>query len=333
MTLDFKSDRGRQLAVELAAGSDVIVENYRLGGMARLGLDYPTLSATHPGLVFCSLSGFGATGPLRSKISFDLVNQAMSGMINLTGDPDDRPARIGVPVGDMAGGLFVAMAALAALVERDRTGHGSWIDMSLHDVLIGLLTSRGQEYLSTGVSPTRTGNRDPDGAPRGGYEAADGWLVVDVTTDDAWRTLAEVLGEPSLVSDPRFVDATGRKRHHAALEAVLRARFRARPVAEVVSALVNAGVSAAAVNALDTALDSPLLRDRHIIFSAEHPTVGIMDNLASPIVVDGARAGVGTVSPVLGADTASILCELGYDDGDLEELAAEGVIRADTPTD
>ena len=310
VALDLKSEAGLRAVRDLVAAADVLVENFRPGVTERLGLDHATLAERHPRLVYCSLSGFGATGRLRDKISFDLVNQAMSGMIDLTGDPADRPVRIGVPVGDMAGGLYLAAAALAGLRARDRTGMGSWVDLSLHDVLISLLGGVAQRYLSTGECPTRTGSRDRDLAPKGCYRAADGWLVLSAVTDEQWRALTEVLDLPDAAGDDRFADARRRKVNEPALDALLAIRLGERPVGEWTAALTAAGVPAAPVNALRTALESPLVAERAIVFDAVHPTVGPVRNLASPLVLDGRRAGVGDTSPVLGADTESVLGEL-----------------------
>jgi crotonobetainyl-CoA:carnitine CoA-transferase CaiB-like acyl-CoA transferase len=328
ITLDLKSPPGKQAVLDLVRTCDVLVENYRPGVMARLGLDWETLSKEHPRLVFCSLSGFGATGPLRDKISFDLVNQAMAGMIDLTGDPDERPVRIGVPVGDMAGGLYLAVAVLAGLRARDRTGVGSWVDLSLHDVLISLLSNVAQRFFHTGEAPTRTGSRDRDRAPQGCYRAADGWLVLSAVTDPDWQALLKVLTLPELATDTRFATARRRKTHEHLLDDLLEKRLRERTVAHWTTALAEAGLAAAPVNSLKTALESPLVDERAIVFTAEHPTVGPVRNLASPLVVDGRRAGAAGTSPVLGADTAAVLREVGYDDEALAKLAGEGVIRA-----
>ncbi len=329
VTLDLKAEAGREVLLGLIDRADVLVENFRPGVMERLGLGPDALAQRRPELVYCSLSGFGATGPLWDKISFDLVNQAMAGMVELTGDPDDRPVRIGVPIGDMAGGLYLALAVLAGLRGRDRTGHGCWVDLALHDVLIGLLSDVAQRHFAGGADggadTARTGSRHRDLAPRGRYRALDGWLVLSAVRDEQWRATAAVLGIGP--DDDRFADAHRRKRHEAELDELITERLAGADVATWVRDLTAAGVPAAPVHSLAEALSSPLVRDRGLAYDYVHPGAGTVRNLASPLVVDGVRAGTGGASPVLGADTDAVLAELGYDDADLARLADAGVIR------
>jgi crotonobetainyl-CoA:carnitine CoA-transferase CaiB-like acyl-CoA transferase len=325
VALDLKSAEGRAVLLELIDGADVLVENFRPGVMARLGLDHETLAARRPGLVFCSLSGFGATGPLQDKISFDLVNQAMAGMIELTGDTDDRPVRIGVPIGDMAGGLYLAVSVLAGLARRNRDGQGCWVDLALHDVLIGLLSDVAQRHFLGEQDTTRTGSRARDTAPSGRYRALDGWLVLSAVREEHWAALTAVLG---ISPDDRFADAHLRKQHEAALDALLTERLATADIATWVRDLTAAGVPAAPVNSLKDALESPLVLDRGLAYESVHPAVGRVRNLASPLLVDGVRPGTGASSPILGADTDTVLAELGHDETGRARLAAEGVIRS-----
>ena len=302
VTLDLKSPEGRDAALALAAQADIVVENYRPGVMDRLGLGADELLRRNPALVVCSLSGFGATGPLREKISFDLVNQAMAGTIDLTGDPDDRPARIGVPIGDMAGGYYTALAALAGLRAARRTGVGCHLDLALHDILVALLGSHAQAYLDTGEVPTRVGNRDRGSAPVGCYRTADAWLVLDAGDDRSWHALTELLGLPD---DAR--SAPERKAAEDKIDRVLTERFVDRTAADWATLLTAAGVAAAPVLTLAEALDSDLARDRGLAYELPDPDVGTIRNLASPIVVDGHRLGRGATVPRLGADTEAVL--------------------------
>jgi crotonobetainyl-CoA:carnitine CoA-transferase CaiB-like acyl-CoA transferase len=328
VSIDLKAPEGSEAGRRLAATADVVLENYRPGVMNRLGLDYLALRELNSNLVFCSLSGFGATGPLSSKISFDLVNQAMSGMIDLTGDPAGRPVRIGVPIGDMAGGLYMAAAAVAGLRSRQSRGTGCWFDLSLHDVLISMLGDLAAEYLAEGSSPTRTGHRHRYVAPNGCYEAQDGWLVVSAVESAQWQAFTRVLGVSQLAADPRYASPQLRKEHEDTLDGVLGMVLRTRPVNYWTHELEAAGVPVAPVLSLKEALESPTVRACGIVFEAEHPTSGAVLNLGSPIVVDGSRAGLGGVSPLLGADTSRILREVGYRDAELTDLTDRGVVRS-----
>ncbi|WP_181782655.1 CaiB/BaiF CoA transferase family protein [Pseudonocardia pini] len=327
VTLDLKTEAGRAVLLDLVDRADVLVENFRPGVMARLGLGHEVLAERRPGLVFCSLSGFGATGPLQDKISFDLVNQAMAGMIELTGEVDERPARIGVPIGDMAGGLYLALAVLAGLRGRQHDGRGCWADLALHDVLIGLLSDVAQHHLLGAQDTTRTGSRARDTAPHGRYRALDGWLVLSAVRPEHWAALTRVLDLPWAAEDERFADARERKRNEQALDEVLAERLGGADIATWVRELTAAGVPAAPVNSLKDALESPLVQGRGLAFESTHPAVGRVRNLASPLLVDGVRAGTGASSPVLGADTDAVLAELGYDDEAVARLAADGVVR------
>jgi crotonobetainyl-CoA:carnitine CoA-transferase CaiB-like acyl-CoA transferase len=328
VTLDLKQAEGRDAALKLASTCDVVMENYRPGVMGRLGLDYASVSQVKPDIVYCSLSGFGATGPLRDSISFDLVNQAMSGLIDLTGEPGESPVRIGVPIGDQAGGFYLALAALSGLLARRATGEGSWTELSLHDGLISLLGHLGQQFLESGENPTRTGNRHRLVAPYGCYEVADGWLVVCAAEETAWQRLTDALGIPRLQDDQRFRTGRDRKRHEAALDAALMPRLREHTIDEWGATFAKAGVPSAPVMSVKDALASELIQGRGVIFDADHPDVGTVRNLASPLVLGGQRLGLGGVSPTLGADTVSVLREIGIDDAQLADLAERAVIRS-----
>jgi crotonobetainyl-CoA:carnitine CoA-transferase CaiB-like acyl-CoA transferase len=260
--IDLKTDQGKEAVLGLLRTADVVMENYRPGVMGRLGLDHTALHRDNPSLIMASLSGFGATGPLRDKISFDLVNQAMAGLIDLTGDPEDRPVRLGVPVGDMAGGLYMAIGILAALYRRRVTGRGSWLDLSLHDVLLDLLGPLGQQALCSDQSVTRAGSRDRVAGPRGVFRAKDGWLVISATTDKTFAGLIGVLGLDPLADEQRFGDPVQRKTHETELEPILAGAVSTWTALELAEQLCRSGVVAAPVLSLKEAVESPLALDR-----------------------------------------------------------------------
>ena len=328
VALDLKSELGKGVALKLIAAGDVVIENFRPGVMGRLGLDYERASAINPHIVFCSLSGFGATGPMRDKISFDLVNQAMAGMVDITGDPNDRPVRIGVPVGDMAGGLFLAASALAGLRNRTETGAGSHFELSLHDVLIRLLGEIAQESFEDSSTVTRMGHTGRYGAPEGCFAGSDGaWFVLSAPDNASWAQLRSALGNPKTLADQIFDSPSSRRANKEALMNRLALVLHEHPAAESVNLLTSRGISAALVKTLNEALESPEVTKSGIVFEADHPTVGTVKNLASPLVINGTRAGLGGVSPLLGADTESVLRGLGYDDQAISELELSKTVR------
>lgn len=322
VALDVRTPAGKEVVDRLVAGADIILENFRPGVMTRLGLDVAEVRRTRPDIVFCSLSGFGATGPLRERISFDLVNQAFAGMVDATGHPGNKAARIGVPIGDLAGGVYLAIAALAGLHHRRRTGLGSWVDLSLHDTLISFLGGLGQSYLLTGSAPTRMGNRHHAVAPSGCYEAWDDWVVVDAGRDETWRGLARVLKLDHLADDPGFATAARRRANRDELDRLIAAEIARQPARHWVAALRAEQVPVARVHSVKEILDSDLLAERGMIFSAPAGGTDELRALASPLVVDGVRQGLGTVAPDLGQHTLAVLHELGYPETEARELHA-----------
>lgn len=326
VSVDLKSPEGREIAASLMTTADVVVENFRPGVMTRLGLDYAAARRQREDIIYCALSGFGATGPLRHKISFDLVNQAMAAVIDLTGTPDGPPVRAGIPIGDMAGGLFAALAVVAALDRRRRTGQGCSIDLGLHDVLLSMLGGIAERWLAGGEVPRRLGNRSDEVAPQGCYEARDGWLVVAASTDAAWRSLAEAVDRPDMVATARLADRDGRAAHGEEIDSALAGALRSRGRAEWLRLLRGAGVFAAPVHSIKETLDSAEVGRSGITYEVEHREVGTVKLVGSPIRFDGRRA-PGGVPPVLGADTRRVLGDLGYSDQELEDLGSRGVLR------
>jgi len=331
VALDVRTPAGKRVVEALIAEADIILENFRPGVMARLGIDFATVRQTRPDIVFCSLSGFGATGPLRERISFDLVNQAFAGMVDATGHPGNKAARIGVPIGDLAGGVYLTIAALAGLHRRRNTGQGTWVDLSLHDTLISFLGGLGQKHLVSGSSPTRMGNRHYAVGPSGCYEAADDWIVLDAGQDETWQRLAKALRLERLVDDPRFASASQRRAHQDELDRLIAAEIARMPARDWVAAFQAEGIPAARVHSVKQILDSDLLAERGMIFAAPAGGADELRALASPIVVDGVRQGLGTVAPDLGQHTLQVLQEIGYPQAEAEELQAAFLSRPPRP--
>ena len=313
VVLDLKSPEGREALLDLAAQSDVLLENYRVGVMDRLGLSYEDLRKRNPHIVMCSISGFGKTGPLKDKISFDLVNQAMAGTMAITGEENRPPVRIGLPVGDLNGGIFSAVAILTALHGRRRTGKGAEIDLSLHDLLITLLGYMGQLYLMTGESPKPVGSGHHHIAPYGAFEASNGHVVVAAFTQVFWAKFARTIGRQELIEDPRFVTIDTRKVHKEELNALIEPIMRTKTVDEWLAALEAGDVPCARVASVGEVLTSPQAIAREIVFDYEHPTVGTVRAVGSPFRADGAVWRSPLPPPTLGQHTTETLAGLlGY---------------------
>jgi crotonobetainyl-CoA:carnitine CoA-transferase CaiB-like acyl-CoA transferase len=327
VAVNLKEAAGKKVVRLLVRTADILVENFRPGVMRELGLGYAELNQINPALVYCSLSGFGATGHLQERASFDLVNQAMSGVLDVTGPSSGRPVRIGVPLGDIGGGLFLAAGALAGLEARRRFGGGCYLDLSLHDVLYSMLLDRT-------VSPERgrrDGNRHPRYAPHGIYRVGDGYVAVAATSDQGWKAAVGVLEVPEL-GDPVFGTAAGRKQHEDRLDAVLTRELANWSTTRAVSQLAAPDLFAAPVLTLGQIIDSDLAGEDALLEPTPHPAFPGLHSLLSPICLDGQRLGERPIARRLGADTRAILDEAGISSEEIELLLQSGVARcADEP--
>jgi crotonobetainyl-CoA:carnitine CoA-transferase CaiB-like acyl-CoA transferase len=333
VVIDLKTARGVELVQELAAHSDVLVENNRPGVMERLGLGQAELRARNPRLIYCSISGFGQTGPDRDLPAYDMIVQAMSGGMSLTGEPGRAPVRAGIPIGDLAAGMYSVMGILAALVQRQISGEGRFVDVSMLDAQIAMLCYQGAYYLMSGEVPEAQG-RGHDSIPTyRSFECCDGVsLVVTANTERMWVGLCKGIGLPQLVNDPRFKDQAERLANKVALWEILEARFRTEPAQHWLEKMNSGSIPAALVNTLDKALNAPQVLHRNML-------VELRSQAGSHLRVPGNPIRFGTPGnadsgypPHLGEHTNDVLGQyLGLDPDELRALQNQGVVRQFVP--
>ncbi len=326
IVVDLKAPEGLALVKDLAAKCDVVVENYRPGVMDRLGLGYDVLSAINPALIYCSISGYGQTGPLKDNPSFDIVLQAMSGAFSLNGEPGRLPTKLGLPLGDLAGGINGPIAILGALFERTRTGRGRYIDISLVDGLQGMLGYFAQLAFFTGKDPEPTGSQHQYLVPYGTFAAADGAIVIACLTPSFWGKICEALERPDLTDDPRYNSLEKRRDAREEVNAIVTAFTATRTVAELVAVFTAHEVPHAPILKLLEALDSPQTRHREMVVEVEHAALGTIPIVSRPFRFDEAMPSP-AAPPVLGQHTDAILREvLELSSEQIAALRAGGVV-------
>jgi len=327
LVIDLQKPAGAEILRRLVAKADILVENYRPGVMDRLGLGYDKLSAINPRLIYCAISGFGLSGPLRDKPSFDIVTQALSGALSINGERGHMPVKLGIPLGDMVGGVFGPMAILAALHERTQTGRGRLIDISLHDGLIGMLGYFTQLAFMTGEDPPPMGSSHPNIVPYGSFPASDGSIIIAVLSESFWGKLCDALERPDLATDPRFATPTGRRDHRDEVDAAIAEITRTRTVAEWEARLKEYDVPHAPVLGVTAALSHPHAVAREMVVEAEHSTIGPMRLAGRPIKFPGSPQRPSTAPPTMGQHTAEVLRdELGYSEAEIDALRRDGII-------
>jgi crotonobetainyl-CoA:carnitine CoA-transferase CaiB-like acyl-CoA transferase len=328
IVLDLKTSGGAEVLRRLIKTADVLVENFGPGAMERLGFGYEQLKAENPGLIYCSLSGFGRTGPYKDRRGFDLVAQAMSGIMTFTGDgPDSPPAKAGPPLSDITAGILAALGICAAYAHRLKTGEGQWVETSLFEAALVQTYWQSAIALATGVAPRAMGSAHPLNAPYQAFEASDGWIVVGGANQRNWTRMLEALHAPELASDPRFVDNPARMAHLAELEAELSARFRTQSSEHWLTLLDAAGVPCGPVQDMVQALEDPQTAAREMVVELQHPTVGPVKTLGLPLKFSGTPGKVRKAAPLFGEDTCSVLKDYGFGDDEIAAFEKEGAIK------
>ncbi|RMD94740.1 MAG: CoA transferase [Alphaproteobacteria bacterium] len=292
---DFSTPEGQQQVRALVADADILIENFKVGGLARYGLDYPSLSALNPRLIYCSITGFGQDGPYAHRAGYDFIIQGMSGLMSVTGEPDGQPQKVGVAVTDVFTGIYSVVAILAALHQRAQTGRGQHIDMALLDVAVAVMANQAMNYLATGIAPQRMGNAHPNLVPYQVFAASDGWLIIATGNDAQYRRLCELLGLEALGSDPRFATNADRIAHRAELTGLLEAATRARPRDALLAACEAAGIPAGPINDMADVFADPQVIARRLRIDP-----GGVPGVRSPIRFSDAELVLDRPSPRLG---------------------------------
>jgi crotonobetainyl-CoA:carnitine CoA-transferase CaiB-like acyl-CoA transferase len=330
VTVDIAQPEGQALIRRLAADCDVFIENFKVGDMARYGLDAATLRALYPRLVYCSVTGFGQTGPYRERAGYDYAVQGMGGLMSVTGERDDLPGggpqKVGVAVADLFTGMYASVAILAALRHRDATGDGQAIDMALLDTQVAMLANLGANYLATGIAPQRIGNAHQNIVPYQVFETADGHLILAVGNDGQFAKFCGVAGRPDLAQDPRYAKNADRVRHRGTLVPLLAEIVKGRQKQDWLTALEAAKVPCGAINNLGEVFADPHMQSRGMTVAMPHPLTDTLRLVASPMKLSATPVQYRRPPPLLGEHTKEVLHELGWSDAEVEALRNAGVI-------
>ena len=332
IALNLKHERGREILLRLVRDADVLTENYRRGTLEKLGVGYDVLSKLNPGLIYCSVSGYGRDGPFADKGGFDLIAQGFAGLMSITGEPGRPPVKPGVPVADINAGLLAAMGVIAAYVHKLRTGEGQIVDTSLMEAALQQTYWHSAIYFATGRSPEPTGSAHVLTAPYQAFRASDGWINIGGANQSNWERLAEALGHPEWKADARFLTNHDRMANLPALVELMNAVLVKRTRAEWVEILDKAGVPVGPVHTMGEALSHPQVLARDMVVEVEHPKIGRYKALGCPVHFSATPTSVDLAAPLLGEHTRRILREAGYDDGTIDALVAEGTVAEPTET-
>lgn len=326
ITLNFRTEGGRRVLLDLVRRADVFIENFIPGTLDRLGLGYNDLRKVNPGLVYCSVSGYGYDGPYATRPGYDFIAQAEGGVMSITGEPEGPPMKVGVAIADITTGMFAAAAILAALRHRDRTGQGQRVEVSLLESVVGWLANVAMNYLVSGELPRRYGNAHPNVVPYQAFATADGWVAIGVGNDAQFRRFCEVIGRPELADDPRFRTNSDRVVNRGVLIPILEEVFKTRTTAEWIEALTAAELPCGPINTIDKVFQHPQVLHRRMLEEIDHPTAGRLKLVGIPYKFSETPLSIRRHPPTLGEHTEEVLRELGYSEAEVAALRAEGAI-------
>jgi crotonobetainyl-CoA:carnitine CoA-transferase CaiB-like acyl-CoA transferase len=326
--LNLKLPAAQDALKRMVARADVLTENYRKGTMEKLGLGYAALKALNPGLIYCSISGYGRTGPYADKGGYDLIAQGMSGLMSITGEPGRAPAKSGAPVCDINGGLLAALGVVSAYIHRLKTGEGQLVDTSLFEAGIQQTYWQSAMYFATGEVPGPGGSAHHLSAPYQAFRAADGWLTIGGANQANWERMVRVLGAPEWLSDARFKTNADRMANLEALVAVMDARLKTRPAGEWIKALEAEGVPCGPINSIAEMASDPQTLAREMVVELDHPRAGATRSLGLPIKLSATPGKVARPAPLLGQHTREVLGEYGFSAREIEDLVRSGAAVA-----
>ncbi len=330
ITVSLDKPEGQRIVRELALKADIVLENYKAGTLARYGLDEASLRKVNPRLIYCSITGFGQTGPRRDQPAYDFLIQAMGGLMSVTGEKDDQPGggpqKVGIPIVDLMSGMYAAVAVLAALARRDKTGVGDTIDIAMLDVQVATLSNQAMNYLVSGQVPKRNGNAHPNIQPQDVFACADGDVILVVGNDGQFAKLCEALGHPEWAGDARFATNAQRVRHTRELSPLLRQAFAAWGRSPLIAALDAAGVPCGAINSVADVFEDPQVKARGMLKNVPHPSGVDVPQVGSPMRFADAPLQTQAAPPLLGQHSDDVLAELGYAAADIATLRAAGVV-------
>jgi formyl-CoA transferase len=331
VAVDFTQPEGRDILRALARGADVFLENYKVGGLAKYGLDYETVRADKPDIVYCSVTGFGQSGPYAKSAGYDFMIQGMGGLMSITGERDDRPGggpqKVGVAVADLMTGLYATIGIQAALLHRERTGEGQYVDMALLDTQVAMIANLNMNYLVSGKVPGRMGNAHANIVPYEAFACADGHIILAVGNDGQFEKFCQIAGAPDIAADPRYRRNSDRVRNRDELVPLLSAIIKTRTMRDWIEACDNSQVPCGPINRLDQVFADPQVRHRQMRIDLPHPLSGSVPQVVNPIKLSATPLEFRNAPPLLGQHTKAVLMErLGYDAPRIAELAQRGII-------